>query len=132
MAPFRAITVFAMVDNKHQVIVGAEAFGEPTEYNILMPMVDLTRENFNAINKDKNIFETTKLTADSGFHTNDNMKSLAEEQIEMPISQTGISAKEIPALTKQVDIKKERPRSVEGLINLKSSFCLLTSPLILT
>lgn len=72
----------AMVDSKHQVIVGAEAFGEATEYNLLMPMVNLTRYNFNAIQKEDDIFSSTKLTADSGFHTNQNITSLAEEQID--------------------------------------------------
>lgn len=70
----------AMVDNKHQIIAAAEAFGGSTEYNLIMPMLDLTRHNFRVINKDKDVFSTKKLTADSGFHTNNNMKSLAEEQ----------------------------------------------------
>lgn len=76
----------AMVDNKHQIIVGAEAFGESTEYDLLMPMVDLTRNNFRAIRKEKNIFSLTKLTADSGFHTNKNMAALAAEQIDAYIA----------------------------------------------
>ncbi len=76
----------AMVDSKHQVIVGAEAFGEPTEYNLLMPMINLTRENFRKTFKDNNIFTATKLTADSGFHTNNNMKYLAEERIDAYIA----------------------------------------------
>ncbi len=76
----------AMVDNKRQIIVAAEAFGESTEYNLLMPMVELTRNNFRVINKDKDVFSTTKLTADSGFHTNNNMKSLAEERVDAYIA----------------------------------------------
>ncbi len=72
----------AMVDNKHQIIVGAEAFGESTEYNLLMPMVNLTNNNFKKIGKDDNVFSKTKLTADSGFHTNKNIASLAEKHID--------------------------------------------------
>lgn len=72
----------AMVDDRHQIIVGAEAFGEATEYNLLGPMIDLTKDNFSVIGKDKNIYDQTKLTADSGFHTNKNMKMLAEENID--------------------------------------------------
>lgn len=72
----------AMVDSKHQVIVGAEAFGEATEYNLLLPMVELTRHNFQAIGKDDNIFSVTKLSADSGFHTNKNIAALAEQNID--------------------------------------------------
>ena len=72
----------AMVDNKHQVIVGAHAFGEPTEYNLLMPMVEHTRVNFARLGTKEDVFSDTKLTADSGFHTNNNMAELAGEQID--------------------------------------------------
>lgn len=76
----------AMVDNRHQVIVGAAAYGEATEYNLLSPMIEITRENFEKIKKDEDVFETTKLTADSGFHTNKNMEMLAEAQIDAYIA----------------------------------------------
>ncbi len=38
-----------MVDGKHQITVGAEAFGEATEYNLLEPIINVTKENFEAI-----------------------------------------------------------------------------------
>jgi hypothetical protein len=38
----------AAVDSKHRVIVHAEAFGEPQEHGLLMPMVEGARENFRA------------------------------------------------------------------------------------
>ncbi len=76
----------AMVDGKHQIVVGAEAFGEATEYNLLAPMVELTRENFSYTDLAKDIFQATKLMADSGFHTNKNMKMLADENIDAYIA----------------------------------------------
>jgi transposase len=76
----------AMVDDKHQIIVGAEAFGEATEYNLLGPMIEVTRDNFTAIGEKEDVFEKTKLTADSGFHTNKNMEMLAEEEIDAYIA----------------------------------------------
>ncbi len=76
----------AMVDDRHQIIVGAEAFGEATEYNLLGPMIELTRDNFTAIGNEEDIFTKTKLTADSGFHTNKNMEMLADEQIDAYIA----------------------------------------------
>lgn len=57
----------AMVDDKHQVIVGAEVFGESTEYNLLEPMIKVTRENFSALEKEEDVFQDAKLTVDSGF-----------------------------------------------------------------
>jgi hypothetical protein len=57
----------AAVDAKHQVIVHAEAFGEAQEHDLLAPMVEGTRENFQAIGAEGDIFESTKLTADAGI-----------------------------------------------------------------
>jgi transposase len=67
----------AMVDDKHQIIVHAEAFGSPQEQALLQPMVDGTRENLGP-----DIFENTKLTADSGFHSEANMQFIMEEGID--------------------------------------------------
>jgi hypothetical protein len=72
----------AAVDQKHQVIVHAEAFGQPQEHELLKPMVEGTRENFEAIGVQGDIFAQAKLTADAGFHTEQNMKMLFEEQID--------------------------------------------------
>jgi transposase len=72
----------AAVDRKHQVIVHAEVFGEPQEHDLLKPMVEGTRENFKDIGAEEDIFKKTQLTADAGFHTEQNMKMLFEEQID--------------------------------------------------
>jgi len=72
----------AAVDGKHQVIVSGEAFGKAQEHDLLEPMVNSTKKNFHSIGKDKDVFEKAKLTADSGFHSEANMKMLAENQID--------------------------------------------------
>lgn len=72
----------ATVDKKYQVIVHAEAFGQAQEHDLLEPMIQGTRENFEAIGAQGDIFEQAKLTADAGFHTEQNMKMLFEEQID--------------------------------------------------
>ena len=64
------------MDGRHQIIVHAEAFGEAQEHDLLKPMVDGARENFQAIGKDEDVFTTTKLSTDSGFHTEENLKML--------------------------------------------------------
>jgi hypothetical protein len=71
----------AMVDSKHQVIVGAEAFGKGHEAELLGPMVDQVRENFQALGEE-NVFGKAKLTADSGFHTEESMQGLAERKVD--------------------------------------------------
>ena len=72
----------ATVDAKHQVVVHAEAFGEAQEHDLLVPMIDGTRESFQGIGRMGDLFEDTKLTADAGFHTEANMKRLFEAGID--------------------------------------------------
>jgi hypothetical protein len=75
----------AMVDSKHQVVVHAEATGE-SEPSILKPMVEGTRENFKEIGKGENVFEKTKLSGDTGFHSEKNMEYLIESGIDAYIA----------------------------------------------
>ena len=72
----------AATDGKHQVIVQAEAFGEAQEHDLLKPMVEGVRKNFQEIGKEEDVFEKAKLLADSGFHTEKNMEMLAVEGID--------------------------------------------------
>jgi hypothetical protein len=70
------------VDSTHQIIVHAEAFGQGQEHDLLKPMVDGARENFQEIGKDEDVFTTAKLTADSGYHSEESMKMLFEAGID--------------------------------------------------
>src|SRR5262245_45137239 len=72
----------AAVDSKHQVVVHAEAFGQPQEHELLKPMIEGVRENFQAIGVQGDIFKQAKLTADAGFHTEQNMRMLFDQQID--------------------------------------------------
>jgi len=74
----------AATDGKHQVIVQAQAFGEGQEHDLLEPMVEGVRKNFQEIGKEEDVFKEkeTKLLADSGFHTEKNMEMLAAEEID--------------------------------------------------
>jgi len=64
------------------VVVCAEAFGQAQEHDLLKPMVDETRKNFQKIGREEDIFSEAKLTADSGFHTEKNMEMLSEEGVD--------------------------------------------------
>jgi len=72
----------AAVDSKHQIVVHAEAYGQPQEHDLLEPMIEKTRDNFKTVGASEDIFSRTKLTADAGFHTEANMKMLAKEKID--------------------------------------------------
>lgn len=72
----------ATADAKHQVIVGAEAIGSGSEQDSLKPMIENCEENFKAIENEKAIFKKTQLCADSGFHSEANMKYLHDTKID--------------------------------------------------
>jgi len=74
------------VDKKNQVIVSAEAFGQGQENNLLEPMIETTRSNFKSIGHKKDIFKDTQLTADSGYHSEKNMKMVFTEEIDAYIA----------------------------------------------
>ena len=71
----------AAVDAKHQVIVGAQAFGNANEAAVLAPMAEQVRETFRELG-DEDVYETAKVTADSGFHTEDSVKALSDAGVD--------------------------------------------------
>lgn len=95
----------AVVDDKHQIIVHAEAFGAPQEQDLLLPMIEGTKENLKEIG-DPDIFEKTKLTADSGFHSEKNMEMLDEQKIDAYVADTQMRKRD-PRFAEQ-DRYKER------------------------
>jgi transposase len=76
----------AVVDGKHQGVVHAEAFGAAQEHELLLPMIEGTRKNFEAIGNRQDVFEKAKLTADSGYHTEANMKEVMAQGIDAYIA----------------------------------------------
>lgn len=59
----------AVVDDRHQIVVHAEALGEGQENQLLEPMVAATRASFAAIGCAAEPFAKATLTADSGYHS---------------------------------------------------------------
>lgn len=72
----------AIADAKHQVIVHAEAFGQGPEKNLLKPMLDGAKNNFQAISHTEDIFKNAEFIADTGFYTKTNLQLLDEENID--------------------------------------------------
>lgn len=71
----------AAVDDQHQVVVHAEAFGEAQEHDLLQPMLEATQENFATLGED-HVYRHAKITADSGFHTERNAEYLYTNHIQ--------------------------------------------------
>lgn len=78
----------AAADSKHQVIVHAEAYGEAQEHDLLVPMIEGVRENFRAIGEEEDIFHQASVCADAGYHTEENMTYLFEEEIDGYVADT--------------------------------------------
>lgn len=72
----------ASVDAKYQIVVHAQAFGEAQEHDLLQPMIEETRANFQSIGKEQDIFKRTSLSADSGFHSEENIRTLFVQKID--------------------------------------------------
>jgi transposase len=63
-------TGVAAVDDRHQIIVEAQAHGTGSEQALLMPMVEAAAPHCTP---------DTLITADAGYHSNTNLKALAEQ-----------------------------------------------------
>ena len=110
----------AMVDDHKQVVVTAEAFGTGTEQRVLIPMVDKTRENFKTLSLSENVFAKTKLTADSGNHSEKNMEEIFDRKIEAYVADPNFRKRD-PKF-KTVQRYKNRPTDRKGTTRGKKYF----------
>ena len=67
----------ALDDDKHQIIVSADAIGQNNERPSLQSLVEKARKSFA-----ENPFQTAKLSADTGFCDEANLKYLSEGVID--------------------------------------------------
>lgn len=74
-------TGVAAVDAKHQIIVDAQAHGTGSEHELLLPMVEATATHRT---------DQTLITADAGYHSEANLKALAEREIPALIADNGM------------------------------------------
>jgi transposase len=72
----------AVVDERHQIVVHAEALGEGQENHLLEPMVKATRANFESIGATQDVFGNATITADSGYHSKQSMEYVAQSALD--------------------------------------------------
>ena len=72
----------AMVDDKHQIIVHAEAMGNGQDTDNLEPMLEGSKKNLKSIGKGDDALKGKILTADSNYHTNKNIEKCEEEHVD--------------------------------------------------
>ncbi len=68
-------TAVAAVDDRHQIIVAAQAHDSGHEQAVLLPVIEQTAQVRN---------DQTLVTADAGYHSKDNLKLLYEGNIPAP------------------------------------------------
>jgi hypothetical protein len=73
-------TAVAAVDEKHQIIVEAQAHEVGQEQELLAPVIEALKPL---------VLEKTVISADSGYHSKDNVKALTAQQIEAFIPDNG-------------------------------------------
>lgn len=101
----------AMVDNKHQVIVHAEAYGNSQDHGNLGPMVDGTNENLKKIGNEEGL-TGKELSADANYHNKEALKKCEEEGIDGYIPDTRFRKRD--ERFKDRDKYKERHRRDHG------------------
>ena len=69
----------AAVDAKHQIIVEAQAHGTGSEQEVLLPVVDAMRER-------EGLAAQSLITADAGYHSEENLQALADREIDALIA----------------------------------------------
>ncbi len=98
----------ALVDAKHQVIVGGEAFGSGQDQYHLEPVLTEAQENMKAIGKDEEYFKNTILTADMAYHSGENIKRCEEESIDAYMPDKNYRKRHPGLGVKQSSIKSRR------------------------
>ncbi len=72
----------ASVDKKHQIIIGADAFGEGSEHHTLQPILQGIKARYKKLGLSEDFYKTDVIvTADTGFANEANMKYLHENAI---------------------------------------------------
>ena len=71
----------AAADDKHQVVLHAEAFGEGQEHDLFTPMLDGVEQNL-----PDDALGQAKVTADAGYFSENNLKHCAEQGIDAYIA----------------------------------------------
>jgi len=77
------------VDNKHQIIVSAEAFGQGQEHDLLEPLVESAKQHLG-----EDYIKESRLTADSGFHNKHNIEYCQTNNIDAYIADKGFRSRD--------------------------------------
>ena len=72
----------ALVDDKHQVVVHAEAFGTVSDHEHVGPMMQGAKENMQSIGHDEDYFTGATFVADTNYHSQSNIETCQEMELD--------------------------------------------------
>lgn len=99
-------------DDRHQVVVQAEAFGVGQENALLPGVLEATQQNFKALGQPAALGGVT-ITADAGYHSEDTLKKLADQKIDAYVADTNFRKRD-PRFAQAYQHKPEEKRREPG------------------
>jgi transposase len=106
----------AVVDGKHQVIVGAQAFGDGQDGQHLSLVMEGLKENMEAIGHGEDYFEGKQLLADSNYFSDTNLKTCEHEKLDAYIPDCNFRKRDLRfADQKRYKPKKQRKKQRFGV-----------------
>ena len=85
----------ALVDDKFQIIVHAEAMGKGQDREHVLPMIDGAKENMKAIGLSEDYFKGKEFTADSNYHSTVNLKKCSDEELDAYIPDVNFRKRDV-------------------------------------
>lgn len=96
----------AAVDDKHQLIVWAETFGDSNESGHLPEILKGIEQNCKESGISNRVLQETKITADTGFHSEKNMKLVVDGNIDAYIPDNQFRKRDIRFENVEIHRKK--------------------------
>lgn len=96
------------VDDKHQIVVAAEAYGQGQEHGLLEPMVEEIEEAFEE--DDQSPLEEGKVLADSGYHSTETLEYLEKREIDAYVADTGFRSRD----PRFQEAGRHKPKQIAG------------------
>ena len=85
----------AAVDDKHQTIVWATVYGDNNESGHLPEILEGVEDSCRKTGIDQNVLTSVKITADTGFHSERNMKLVCEKGIDAYIPDNRFRSRDV-------------------------------------
>ena len=108
----------ALVDDRHQVIVHAEASGKGQDYQHVITIIDGAKANTKAIGLGEDYFKGKELTADSNYNSTASLKKCKEEELDAYIPDPYFRKRD-PRFKNQGRYKPKKKRKLFKLVDFQ-------------